>query len=285
MSTASTAIPARAASPGGSAVSFGGILRSEAIKLFSLRSTIWCLAIIFVVPIGLAFLLAGTVGDTVGIPQDAQQSIWVQSATLGIGFSQLVVAVLGVLVITGEYSTGMIRSTLVAVPRRIPALLAKALVIGAVTFLVALASILAAAFLPLGLLASSGVQPDLGDPAAWWAFLGGAGYLALLSTLALAIGTIVRNSAGGIAAVLGLLLVLPTVLQILVAITGAEWARNVGTFLPDSAGGRMFAYVTEAQAAPAGVLVLEPWQGLLVLSAWVTALLLLAALLLKRRDA
>jgi ABC-2 type transport system permease protein len=283
MSTMTNTTAARPSAP--SSLTFGGILRSEAIKLFTLRSTIWCLAIAFIVPIGLAFLLAATVGETGEIPQEAQQGVWVQGATLGIGFSQLVVAVLGVLVITGEYSTGMIRSTLVAVPRRVPALLAKVLVIAGTTFVVALASILGAAFLPLGLLASAGVAPELADPAAWWAFAGGAGYLALLAALALAIGTIVRNSAGGIAAVLGLLLVLPTVLAILVAITSAEWAQNLGAFLPDSAGGRMFAYVTDAQAATPGSVLLEPWQGLLVLTSWVVTLLVLAGLLLKRRDA
>lgn len=268
-----------------SGLSFGGILGSEAIKLFSLRSTIWCLAIAFLVPIGLGFLLAGTVGGIGALPEDAGQGLWVQVATLGIGFSQLVIAVLGVLVITGEYSTGMIRSTLVAVPRRVPALLAKTLVISGTTFLVALAAILGAAFLPFGLLTSSGIQPDVADPAVWWAFLGGSGYLALLAALSVAIGAIVRNSAGGIAAALGLLLVLPTVLSILVGVTRAEWAQNVGTFLPGSAGGRMYAYITETDVAAPGSLVLEPWQGLLVLSAWVVAMLVLAAVLLKRRDA
>jgi ABC-2 type transport system permease protein len=266
------------------APSFGGIIRSEWIKLRSLRSTFWCYLIMVLITIGLGLLLASTFSSPDELPAEQQQGIWVQVATLGIGFSQLVVAVLGALVITGEFGTGMIRSTFAAVPTRVPALLAKALVVGVSTFLVGLVSIVATALLTAPLLPGVGIHPDLGDPAAWLSFIGGAGYLALIALLAFSIGTILRNSAGGIATVLGLILVVPTVFQILAGVTQATWPRNVGTFLPSDAGARMYAYPDDLPA-PLDVLVLEPWQGMLVLLAWVVALFSVASVIVRRRDA
>lgn len=271
---------------GGSALTAAGILRSEAIKLFTVRSTFWCLGIIVVVSVGLGFLLATTF--TTGgppIPPEQQQGFWVQLATIGIGFSQLVVAVLGVLVISGEYSTGMIRSTFTSVPRRWPALAAKAVVIGLVTFVVGAVAVFGAALVPAGLLPSVGINPDFGDSRVWLALLGGAVYLGLLAVLSLSIGAIVRNTAGGIATVLGLILVLPTVLSIFAAVTRAEWVQNVSVFLPNAAGSRMFAFVAGAEAVPSGAVVLDPAQATLVMVAWVAVFLSIAGILIKRRDA
>ncbi|WP_349897158.1 ABC transporter permease subunit [Parafrigoribacterium soli] len=273
---------ARAAASG---LSFGGILRSEWIKLRTLRSTVWCYAIIIVVTIGFGLLVAATMADNGQTTRASQQSAWLQATTLGISFSQLVVAVLGALVITGEYGTGMIRSTLTAVPRRVPALAAKAIVFGVVTFVVSALSLIVTALVTAPLLSSKGIAPDLGDVDFWLALLGGAGYLALLGVLSLAIGTIIRNSAGGIAASLGLILVVPLIVQILAAITRADWAQNIGAFLPSAAGGRMYSYAPSAVGGPEGVVSLEPWQGLIVLAVWFLVMFVIGAVLLKRRDA
>jgi ABC-2 type transport system permease protein len=268
-------------------LTFGGVLHSEWIKLHSLRSTLWCYLVIIVITIGLGFLLAAAyrTDGTGELPNIQQQGVWLQVATLGVGFSQLVAAVLGALVITGEYGTGMIRSTLTAVPGRISALVAKVLVFGVTTFVVGLVSIIATALLTAPLLPAKGIHPDLGDGHVWLALIGGAGYLALIGMMSLAIGALIRNSAGGIAVSLGLILVVPTILQILVGVTRADWAKNVGVFLPGSAGGRLYAYTPGEAAAASGTLVLEPWQGLLVLLAWVIVLFVAASVLLKRRDA
>jgi len=115
-------------------LTFGGILRSEWIKLRSLRSTIWCYSILVAITFGLGLLFAAALtsqADGMPLNHDAQQAFVVQVATLSISLSQLVVVVLGALVITGEYGTGMIRSTFAAVPSRVPAVVAKALVFGA----------------------------------------------------------------------------------------------------------------------------------------------------------
>jgi ABC-2 type transport system permease protein len=281
----------------GEGVTFVGILRSEWIKLVTLRSTGWCYLILVVVTIGLGALVG------LGMPSAAEmgvtdrvsvQTTWLFAATLGVGFAQLVVAVLGALVITGEYGTGMIRSTFAAVPARIPALVGKALVFGAITFVLSFGSLVVTALLLIPLFAGKGIEPDIADGHVWLALVGAAGYLALIGLLSLAIGTIIRHSAGGIAAALGLLLVLPTIAQLLAGLTQAQWASDVGTFLPSSAGGRMFAYPVTATEVPPGFepppgavvpLVLEPWQGLLVLLGWLAVTAALGVVLLRRRDA
>ena len=114
-------------------LTFGGIVTSEWVKLRSLRSTIWCYALIIVVTLGLGLILAGTL-NTGGVtpPAADQQALWLSASTLGIQLGVLISAVLGALVITGEYGTGMIRSTITAVPTRTPALMAKALVFASV---------------------------------------------------------------------------------------------------------------------------------------------------------
>jgi ABC-2 type transport system permease protein len=268
----------------GSGISFRGLLLSEWIKLTTLRSTVWCYAIIVAINLGLAVLAAS--GQAQGGQAAAlDQGLLVRSATIGIVFSQLVISVLGALVITGEYGTGMIRSTLTAVPRRLPALFAKVVVFGLSTFAVSLVSIVGSALLAAPILAGKGFSLDLADGRVWGALIGGAGYLALVGLIALFLGTIVRNSAAGISAALGLLLVAPVVLQIFAAVTQAAWAQNVYQFLPSSAGGTLYRYAVDPVPAIKDVLVLDAGQGLLVLVAWVVLFGAIAAVLLKRRDA
>ncbi len=278
------------AAPRGHAT-FGGAVRSEWIKLRSLRSTAWCFAIIVVMTVGLSALLSVSIGSFEGTsPPDSasRQAGALQAVTIGVNFSVLVASVLGALVITGEWGTGMIRSTFTAFPTRTPAVLAKALVFGGVTFLVGLGSMLLAALLSSAILGGFDLAPDLADPGYWWPIVGAAGYLALVGLLAFALGALIRNSAGAIAAALGIVLVIPTVAGILAAVTQATWVLNASSFLPAAAGARMFAYAGEntVDGAPVAddVITLEPSQGALVLAAWVLALLIPALVTVRRRD-
>ena len=302
MSTTTTPA-ARAGATTGHKLSFGGELRSEWIKLRSLRSTLWCYLIIFVLTIGLGLLIASALPvPASGAPaatHDVQQSTWVTVATLGIGFAQLVSAVLGALVITGEYGTGMIRSTFAAVPKRLPAIAAKALVFGVTTFVIELVGLVIAALVTAPLLPGKGITADFGDGKVWLALVGGAGYVALIGLLAFGIGLIIRSSAGGIASALGLVLVVPTILQVLATVTRADWPADIAAFLPASAGGKLYAYqgaaaeslapgragAASAAASASNVIVLDSWQGLLVIVGWVVVALVVGAILVKRRDA
>ena len=272
----------------GSGISFGGVLRSEWIKLRTLRSTSWCYLILVVLTIGLAALITSAYPKPEGTPtRETQQALWLMVTTLGINFGQLVAAVLGALVITGEYGTGMIRSTFAAVPKRLPAVIAKVLVFGVTTFIVTLFSLVVAALITAPLLGNKGVNVDFGDGHFWLGLVGGAGYLALIGIVALGVGLIVRNSAGGIAAALGLVLVVPIIFQVISGILQKSmWPQNVASFLPSSAGGKLFAYPAANPATPPdGLVVLDTWQGLLVLLGWVVLVLVVGGILVKRRDA
>ena len=263
----------------GSALSTVGVIRSEWIKLRTVRSTVWSYAIIVAVSLGLALLLS-SVSDfgATAVPEDQHNVILLQASTFGIYFGQLIVAVLGVLVISGEYSTGMIRSTLTAVPKRIPALAAKALVLFAATFVVGLVSAFGSLAIAMPILAGQGIQADFGDGTLLGDLLLSALYLALVAVFALGVGTILRSSAGGIAAALGVILLLPTVLQVFAGLTQAEWAADLMPYLLSNAGTGMFTPSFDGSG-------LEQWQNLLVVLVWVAVSIVGGAVLLKRRDA
>ena len=265
-------------------LTFGGVLRSEWIKLRSLRSTTWSYLIVIAISLGMALIMSLSMvsdmnggADASGMPADGQVSLIVQSSVFGVFFGQLVAGVLGVLIISGEYTTGMIRSTLTAVPKRLPALAAKAIVLFVTTFLVGLVANIGAFLVASVVFSGVDVSASLLDPAVFLPILGGALYLALVSVFALGVGTMLRSSAGGIAAVLGVMLLLPTVLQMI----PAEWAHDLIPYLISSAGLGIF---TSTTAEPAGD-ALGAWLSLLIVLAWMGASIAGAAVLLKRRDA
>jgi len=291
-----TALHAPAAPPSHRrlSVNFPRVVHSEWIKLRTLRSTVWSFALIVLLSLGFGLLLAATFDTSNGPPLDpaSGNSLAVTVATLGVNFTQLVAAVLGVLIISGEYTTGMIRSTFAAVPKRLPAFFAKALVLAVSTFVVGLIAIVATAVVTAPILSSKGIEADLLNGEVMSALVGGAGYLTLIALLAFAFGAILRSSSGGIASAIGLILVIPPVLSIVSSLTQATWIHNISVFLPSEAGGLMFAIDGSgisggppALEASADLLTLDATQGFLVLVAWVVVLITTAAVLVKRRDA
>jgi ABC-2 type transport system permease protein len=262
-----------------SRLSAPGIINSEWIKLRTVRSTVWSYAVIVLASFGIALLASGTVTyDGSSFPASEQNSLLLQSSTLGIYFGQLVVGVLGVLVISGEYSTGMIRSTLTAVPKRIPALAAKALVLFLTTFVVGLVASFGSFAIATALLGPQGISPDFADGSLIGNLVLSALYLALAAVFALGVGTILRSSAGGIAAALGAILLLPTIFQLIAGITQAQWAADVLPYLISNAGVGMYTPTTDPNA-------LGQVQNLVVVLVWVAVSLVGGAVLLKRRDA
>jgi ABC-2 type transport system permease protein len=273
-------------------LTFGGVLRSEFIKLWTLRSTFWCCVIVVLLSVGIGLLLATVqpparagVPSTANLTTAAQQAIALRDATVGTGIGQLVLSVLGVLVISGEYSTGMIRSTLAAEPKRLPTLIAKAIVLGLTTIVVGFVTIFGTAVIIFPLLPGIHVHPDWSDSKLLLGMLGGVVYLTVISLIAFSIGAIIRSTAGGIATAIGLILVVPTVLQIVAATTGAAWAANVVTFLPTEAGSKLNGYGTGTASVIKGIVTLDSTLGGLVLLAWFVVLFVVAGVLLKRRDA
>jgi ABC-2 type transport system permease protein len=271
-------------------VTFARVLRSEWIKFWSLRSTVWTLASTVVVMAAVSYLAvfftAREAFDPVTKPEDVALLVALlrdpSLVLTGADLAKLVVAVLGVLIVTGEYSTGMIRSTLTAVPRRLPALWAKALVLTAVTAITAAVAVVLSWVVALPTLHAHDAALDLADPQTRRILLGGVLYLVAVCLLAFAVGAIVRLSAGALAAVLGLLLVV----EVMFRTIPADFFRNVSPFLPGTAGHQLLATQAgiEQARATSSAPVLDPWTGYGVMLAWVAVLLAVAAVLLRRRD-
>jgi ABC-2 type transport system permease protein len=190
-----------------------------------------------------------------------------------------------VLVISGEYGTGMIRSTFAAVPRRIPAVVAKLLVLAVAVLGIGLVSTALTTLATAPLLAGHGIALAP-DATLWLPVLGGSVYLALIAVLAFGIGALLRNTAGGIATALGLLLVVPIVVQLAAALTRSTWIQSVDAVLPASAGSQLFRYAAAGAPDPAAsdVLTLNGWGGLAVLLGWIAVFLVPALILTRRRD-
>jgi ABC-2 type transport system permease protein len=256
----------------GSGLSFAGLLRSEWIKLRTVRSTIWSYATVIVISIGLALLMSSTLTlQGVQVAESEQANWMIQVSTFGIIFGQLVVAVLGVLSISGEYSTGMVRSSLTAVPRRLPVLAAKAVVLFVCTYIVGLVSVVGSYLVAAPIMADKGISASLADPDLFLPLMSAALYLSLVAVFSLGLGTILRSSAGGIAAALGVILLLPTVLQLI----PADWVADMMPYILSNAGTDSFAMTG----------TMEPWQNILIVLGWVAVSLAGAGALLKRRDA
>jgi ABC-2 type transport system permease protein len=181
--------------------------------------------------------------------------------------------VLGVLLISGEYATGMIRSSLTAVPKRLPVLWGKLTVFTAVTVTTMMAACFAAFFLGQALLASHHLQVGIGSPHALRMVAGAGVYLTLVGIIGLALGALLRNTAAGISALVALFFVIPPVLDLL----PDSWSNHIGPYLPASAGEAFWGSPTGSHLSPAA--------GLGVLLLWAVVLVGLAAVRLQRADA
>jgi ABC-2 type transport system permease protein len=273
--TAIIANPAPAAAPGGQVTQLR-VLHSEWIKLRTLRSTFLTLLVALVALIGLGALFSAFTAShwaSMG-PHDRADFDPAGTSLRGYFLAQLAVGVLGVLMITGEYATGMIHATLAAVPRRLPVLWAKAGLYAAVVWAVATAGALAAFLLGQALLDGKHIGTSLGAPGVARAVFGTGLYLTVVGLLGVAVGALVRNTAGGIATVFGLLLVVPVLFEAL----PASWADHVNQWLPSNAGQALVTVHREAHT-------LSPWTGFSVFVLYALAALAGAGLLLKRRDA
>lgn len=285
--------PATASAPSrrrdGSGLNFGRILHSEWIKVTTVPSTVILLAITLVVMVGLAALFAWQIVVSLEFMADSPPEMQAQMGGMqelrdaaisapgsGYIFGQLLIASLAVVLIASEWGTGMIRSTMVAVPRRIPALLAKNLVIAVVAFLLGAGAALISVFVVQPILAPEDLTFALTDDGVIQTILGTGIYLALTAVISMAIGTLLRNTAGGVVTAIGLFFVLPVIVVSLIQGL-ADWIPDAARFLPSNAGDRMLMLVpAEGQ--------LDALQGGLVMAAWAVALLVVSLVVAKRRD-
>ena len=252
------------------------VLRSEWTKLWSLRSTRWSLLFAVVAMAGLGVLIAAvSMGRWSHLsPGDRASFDSIDRSLGGYHLAQLAIGVLGVLVISGEYSTGMIRSSLMAVPRRLPVLWAKIAVFASVTFVLMLASAFVAFFGAQAILTEHHVNVTLGHPHALRTLVGTVLFMTVTGVLCVALGTIIRSTAGAIATFAALLFVLPGIVDIL----PSEIGNSINPYLPSSAGGAIAKAIPDPHT-------LSPWGGFALYCSYTIVLLAIAAYLLVRRDA
>jgi ABC-type transport system involved in multi-copper enzyme maturation permease subunit len=248
------------------------VVLAELTKFRSVASTAWSLLSAAGLIVGFGILYAMV---RVSHPLTEGSSFDAVAVSLaGVQVAQLAVGVLGVLVITNEYANGLIRTTLAAVPRRTPVLMSKAAVLAAVTFALSLPAVVGAFLAGQSVLSAKHLDTSLAAPGVARALVGGAGYLALVALLGLGLGTLLRHTAGGVAAVFGVLLG-P---QMLAGFLPASLADDVYGWLPSPAG----LAVTNLGPDP---VLLSPWAGAAVFSLYVAIVVGAGAWRLRRRDA
>lgn len=252
------------------------VLRSEWTKLRSVRSTAWSLIVGMLLtmafPVLFAFVTSARWGHM--SPGERAHRAPLDIALAGVNVAQLAIAVLGVLVITGEYSTGMVRASFTAVPKRLPVLWAKVANYAVISFVLMVPAVLIGFFASQAILARHHIlQISFSQGGVARSLVGGAAYVMLVGVFALGIGAILRNTAGGIATFAGIFFVIPPLLNIL----PSSWNQAISEYLPSEAGRQLFSL----QHAPH---TLTPAGGGLLFLGYCALVLAIAAVLLRRRD-
>ncbi len=283
----------------------GGAIRSEFTKLRSVRSTYWTIAALVVVSVGFAAIAGFAIANNLHNNPANKAGMDATQASLGAFFElgQLIIAVLGVLVITSEYSTGMIRTSLTAMPRRGTVYAAKLIVFTTVTLVVSLITSFITFFVGQAAMAGSGVSASLfhsitipanavqnGSPknvtfsgtivispgTVLTAIIGTALFVTVVGLIAFGLGSIIRHTAGAITSAIGLMFVIPIIVQLL----PNTWRWDVVRFFPDAAG-RVLS-VTVGQHNPH---LWSAWPQFGVTLVYAAVLLGVGAYLFRKRDA
>lgn len=288
-------VPARS-SAGSRGVTFGGVLRSEWIKLWSLTSTRILLGLTLVAIVGvgaLAVLIRYTFldeavrsareqGQTM-TPEMLEQSFPPDSGfdlynlpNAGLQIGILILGSLAVLFMSSEYATGMIRSTMNAVPRRLPAFAAKAIILAVISYLISATAGVATFLIAMPVFQGMGFDLDWSTDGVLYSILTGGLYVAGVALIGLSLGTLLRNSAGGITVLVGIFFVLSIAAGFMTLIPGEFW-KYVPQYIPSEAGGR-FLSIGHTDG------VIDPWHGGLIFLGYVLLSLIPAMIALKKRD-
>ncbi|PPF43342.1 hypothetical protein C5B85_13535 [Pseudoclavibacter sp. AY1F1] len=253
-------------------VSLGGAVVSEWIKFRGLASNhaLAGLTALLLVANGVAMPWAYVFRDR-GSPQ-ADYDAYPEMIVDKTGYVGIILAVLAVLMITNEYRSGQISTTLLSVPRRTPVLVAKGAIVAGIAFVIGAASSAIGFAVAPTVLAGGGYSYVLGTPALLRLVSGSGLYLAAIGIIGLAIGAIIRNVIAAVLATITFLLIVPVIPQMF-----TEFGTEITRFFPIQAGSLLLA--------PVGTDPMGPWTGYVVLLTWALALFAVAIILLKRRDA
>jgi ABC-2 type transport system permease protein len=254
---------------------FADALRSEFTKIRSIRSTYWTLLALVVVCAGIGALASvGAASHANEISKATFDAT--QQSLAGLYVGQLVIAVLGALTITSEYSTGMIRTSLAVQPRRGTVFAAKAVVFAAVSLVTGLVASFGSFFLGQALMSGHHLSVTLGQPNVLRAVIGGALFLAACGMLAYGLGAILRHTAGAITAAIGLLFVLTVLVQFL----PHSWQDSVNKWMPAIAGSQVWA----TKPSP-GSDLFPAWGGFAVLAGYAAVAIIAGLVVFRTRDA
>jgi ABC-2 type transport system permease protein len=254
---------------------FGDALRSEFTKIKSTRSTYWTLLALVVVCVGIGALAsAGTASHPQGVsPANFDAT---QQSLAGLYVGQLVIAALGALTITSEYSTGMIRTSLAVQPRRGVVFAAKAVVFAVITLVTGLIASFGSFFVGQAILSGHHLSATLGQPNVLRAVIGGALFLTACGMLAYGLGAVLRHTAAAITAAIGLLFVLTVLVQFL----PQSWQNNVDKWMPALAGSQVWA-----TKAGGGAHQFPAWGGFAVLAGYAAVAIIVGLVCFRTRDA
>jgi ABC-2 type transport system permease protein len=259
-------------------VTFKEAMDSELAKIRSVRSTFWTLLISIVVSVGISLLIGALTSANWDTIKSSERATMDMSAVVsGVYFGVLVTGVLGVLVVSTEYGTGMMRTSLTAFPRRGTLFIAKTTVL--TLFVIVVGLIIAfASYLTAGPFYSRhGVDLSLGEFANLRALLAVPVYLTLIALMGLALGYLLRHSAAAISALVGLLFVIPIITNFLPGTAG----KDINKIVPSNAGGAMMITHPTTTGTPP----LSPLGGFIALLIWTAVLLVPAFVLFRHRDA
>ncbi|MGW1049567.1 ABC transporter permease [Streptomyces sp. CG4] len=250
------------------------VIRSEWTKIRSVASTVWTLSLAVVVTIALGMLISALSRSQLdSMPvrdRPAFDPTYVSFAGMSLG--QLAMIVFGVLVVSNEYSTGMIRVSLAAVPQRATFLFSKIAVATGLALVVGMCTSFAAFFLGQAMLGPH--RARIGDPGVLRAVLGGGLYMTLIAMFSMGVAAMLRSP------MLSLGVLMPFFFLISSILGGVDATKKIGRFLPDQAGSRIMQVVPRADDVPYG-----PWGGLGIMVLWVLGALAGGYVLLQRRDA
>lgn len=268
--TATLAVPVPATTAG--RVTTAGILRSETTKFRSLRSSWWTLGVALVIMVGFGALVAANFRFE-GRDASPSPAQLVSTLLVGVVFAQLATAVLGVLMMSGEYGTGMIRTSMTVVPKRLPVLWAKAAVYVTIVLPLSLVGSFVTFFLGSSILSSRGhTAPVLTDPGVLREVVGSSLYITVAGLFALGVATLLRHTAAGVSTVVGIFFVVPIVANFL-----PTSINGFAPYLPSNAGGAVFGLSMADHS-------MAPWTGFALLAVYAAALLAAAAVRLRRTD-
>jgi len=253
------------------------VVASEWTKFITLRSTLWSLGVGMFLTLAFPILFATVTGARWGqmSPHERADRNPLDIALAGVNVAQLAIAVLGVLVITGEYSTGMIRSTMLAVPKRLPVLWAKLGLYAVVSFVLTLPAILVGFFASQAILDRHHIlQISFTAPGVPRTLIGGALYVVGVGIFAMAIGAIVRNTAAGISLFVAIFFVVPPLMNVF----PLSWNNAVSRWLPSEAGRQLLALQRDPSR-------FAQWPSGAIFLGYCIVAIAIAGVLLRRRDA